>query len=60
VHYHLVPDGAGCRLTIDYHFTLLDKHQMFLLRLAKLLVKHELGKMWDGYVAAMARELSAG
>lgn len=56
-HYRLVPDGAGSRLTVHYHLQLDDARRMFLLRLAKPLVKRELSKMWDGFVGSMAGEL---
>lgn len=56
-HYHLVPDGAGCRLTVDYRFVLDDPRRQLLLRLAKPLVARELRKMWAGFADAMRSEL---
>lgn len=56
-HYHLVPHGAGCHLTVDYHFVLDDARRMLLLRIAKPLVRRELAKMWAGFASAMEREL---
>ena len=56
-HYHLVPEGDGCRITVDYHFVLDDPKRMMLLRLAKPLVKRDLAKMWAGFAEAMRREL---
>jgi hypothetical protein len=55
--YELVPTPDGCRLTVDYRFVLQDPKKHFVLRLAKPLVARDLGKMWDGFGAAMDREL---
>ncbi|HUR68001.1 MAG TPA: SRPBCC family protein [Candidatus Thermoplasmatota archaeon] len=57
-HYRLVPVGSGAsRLTVDYNLIINDPQRHFLLRLAKPLVKRELSKMWDGFEAAMRKEL---
>lgn len=56
-HYRLVPEGAGCFLTVDYHFLVSPSSRHRLLRLAKPLVARELRKMWDGFAAAMDEEL---
>lgn len=55
--YALVPRGAGSQLRVRYQFAFLEPKTRFLFRLAKPLVRRELGRMWDGYVAAMARDL---
>ena len=59
-HYHLVPKGEGCHITVDYHFLLDDPKRMMLLRIAKPLVKRVLVKMWSGFADAMQRELPRG
>lgn len=58
--YHLVPAAeGGCALTVDYDFVLQPKARMLALRVLKPLVKRELEKMWDGFEAAIAQDITA-
>lgn len=57
--YSLVADGAGARLTVTYHFVFVDPRRHRLVRLLKPLVRRGLARMWDGFLADMARELSS-
>lgn len=55
--YRLVPTPEGCELTVDYRFVLEPKGRMLALRLLRPLVKRDLERMWDGFEAAMRRDL---
>ena len=57
--YRLVPveGGGGCELTVTYRFVVRPAGRMVALRLLKPLVRRELVRMWDGFSAAMARDL---
>lgn len=56
--YHVAPEEGGSRVRVHYHFILDDPTRHVLLRVAKPLVRRELRKMWDGFAAAMEKELA--
>lgn len=56
--YHLTPTAGGCKLVVDYRFVLDKPVNMLALRVLKPLVRRELVRMWDGFEAAMAHELT--
>ena len=55
--YRLEPRAGGSRLIIDYRFGSRRWRRRLLLTLTKPLIRRELDRMWDGFVAAMAREI---
>lgn len=59
--YRLEPRDGGERseLIIDYHFATPRLRYRLLFDFFGPFVRRELSRMWDGYVAAMDRELSA-
>ena len=59
-HYKLTPLGpASCRLDIDYQMGSRKWLKRLRIQLAKPLIRRELDHMWDGFDAAMRRELGA-
>lgn len=57
-HYQLTPHGAsGSRLTIDYRMGSRRWTRRLQYRLAKPFVRRHINRMWDGFDAAMRREL---
>lgn len=55
--YRLEVVPAGTRLTVDYHFMMVEPAKHLLLRLARPLVARAMRKMWAGFGAAMEQEL---
>lgn len=59
-HYHLEPAGANAtRLKIDYQVGSRRWTRRALVRLAKPVIMRRIDRMWDGFDAAMRRELGA-
>ena len=56
--YRLVPTPKGSRILIDYRFGSKRLRRRILLTLTKPLIRRELDKMWDGFDAAMKKELA--
>lgn len=57
--YKLVPAGPGrSRLLIDYRFGSKRLRRRILLTLAKPFLAREIHRMWDGFEAAMRKELA--
>jgi len=56
--YRLVPTPKGSRILIDYRFGSKRLKRRILLTLTKPLIRRELNKMWDGFDAAMKKELA--
>lgn len=58
--YRVEPDGnGGSILTVDYHFVLPKlKHRIRYHLGGKRILKRELDAMWDGFAAAMRKELA--
>lgn len=56
--YKLVPTKKGSRIVIDYRFGSKRLRRRVLLTLTKPLIRRELNKMWDGFAAAMQKELA--
>lgn len=57
--YRVVPAPKGSRIVIDYRFGSRRWRRRALLTLVKPLVRRDIAKMWDGFEAAMAREIPA-
>ena len=57
--YHLesLDGGARSRLTVDYGFVFVSGVTHAIARLAHPILARDLGMMWDGFAASMAREL---
>ena len=57
--YMLVPRGANkCRIKIDYRMSSKRWQRRLMLTLYKPLIRRELDRMWDGFDAAMKKELA--
>lgn len=57
--YRLVPRGPeGCRLVVDYRVRVKRFRGWLQVTLAKPAVRREIHRMWDGFCAAMARDLA--
>lgn len=57
--YRLVPLAGGCELTVRYQFVIAPPARHLLMRLAKPILRRDLERMWDGFVADLRRELTA-
>lgn len=55
--YRLVPTPKGSRIVIDYRFGSRRWRKRALITITKPLIRREIDKMWDGFAAAMAREI---
>lgn len=56
--YRLVPAKKGSRILIDYRFGSKRLRRRVLLTLTKPLIRREIHKMWNGFDAAMKKELA--
>lgn len=57
--YQLTPTDRGCRLDVRYRVRARRWRARVLVRLTRPFVRREIARMWDGFAAAMARELPA-
>lgn len=58
--YRLESTGAGsCRLVVDYDFRLASPVMHVVARAVRPLLARSLERMWDGFAASMARDLTA-
>lgn len=55
--YRLTPIPGGCRLDVRYRVRVRRWGSRIRLLLARPLLRRELHRMWDGFAAAMEREL---
>jgi len=55
--YHLEPTATGCRLTIDYRFAVKRLRHRLLFFFVKPRLRREIDRMWEGFAAAMERDL---
>ena len=56
--YRLVPTPGGSRILIDYRLGSRRLRRRVLLTIMKPFIRRELDKMWDGFAAAMEKELA--
>lgn len=56
--YRLAPTARGTRLVIDYRLGSKRWQRRALLTMMKPLIRREIDKMWDGFSAAMEREIA--
>ena len=57
--YRLAPTATGCRLHVDYRFRVKRLRAWLALHLLRRRVYRHLDRMWDGFAAAMEREIRA-
>lgn len=57
-HYRLVPKAQGCRLVVDYHIQARRAATRWKLLLLRPLALRDIRIMWDGFVAAMERDVA--
>ncbi len=56
--YRLTPTPGGCRLAIDYRLGARRWTRRAMFTILKPFIRRELDRMWDGFDAAMRRELT--
>lgn len=52
-------DDTTCRLTVAYRYAVTSIWERVMLKLLKRWIRKEITRMWDGFVNAMDRELTA-
>lgn len=56
--YRLVPTARGSRILIDYRLGSKRWQRRAMLTVLKPFIRREIDKMWDGFSAAMEREMA--
>lgn len=57
-HYKLTPTAAGSRLVVEYQQTHETTFGRTVMALGKPVLRRNLKRMWDGYEAAMRKDLA--
>lgn len=57
-HYRVTAVPSGCRLDIEHNFRVARVKNWVRLLFARPKLRREIASMWDGFAAAMAREIT--
>lgn len=58
--YKLDPTPRGCRLTLDFHVHVRNPVRRAVTRMVLPVLKRRVARMWDGFAAAMEKDLGKG